>query len=685
MTAMRALLAFSLVLLFALPVYAADTPSPTAPAKDAKPTYQGKKDPCLTEKVSIEKGKLATTNNYDTKAYKDCVEKNKSTGCTATPKTKAEAAKCTCGTVTYEALGGKACGPISKCNLAYDKEVKSCSEGAMGKELADAAIQDIASDAVKNIPRDAEGNITDAGREQLSKALQTLGATEEEAQKAVQENPDKAHKLLEELSAGNKEEAKKIADELKLNADVLSNIARLEAKDLPDVLDGVMTKEQQDTARAFAQSTGFQAPENADDNAVPEPAALRQDPDKTVPLPKQSANDQIRSTARTLCESHGIQDCKQFENSMIATFYQECGGRANCQCSRTIEPEKYCGTFQLSKSEYANGVQSYAANCAESSDACVYVRQNCSTDSAGRFDHICNTAAASANHARIERGVQAATSDPRQQAAMHMMYQLMPSQTARALTSDDPSSIFSMQLNSGALSALCSNKVCFGNGATGGDAINGILSRYGTLRRGVEVATGIADPGLGGLVPSQSSVFRGTDILARNGASPFSQTIPFTSSTQYQPQQTAYYQPGTGGYAGGSSGGYYPGTQQQTVQQQQQPLSQTILQDGNIQSGGNVQQTIQAVASIIAQPREVARGNPIIVSWSSVGTNPSAPCEVFLRSGTGTSSVARGNEGSQKVPTSGAATVPVVWGFTLQCTALSGMQLIQQATSVSIK
>jgi len=698
MTDMRPLLAFSLVLLFGLPVYAADAPPSGGPAKDAKPAYQGKKDQCLTEKVSIEKGKLATENNGDSAAYKACVENNKKTGCTATPKTKAEAAKCTCGTVAYRALGDKVCGPISKCDPEYDKKVKACSEGAMGRALADAAIRDIASDAVKNIPRDAEGNLTDAGREQLSKTLQNLGVDEARAKEIVNSEKDSksAYDMVQALAEGDTAKAQELATTLELNDEVKTNFARLEAKDLPDVLDGVMTKDQQDTARAFAQSTGFQAPADPDD-VTAEPAALRQDPDQVAPLPKQSANDQIRSTTRALCPSFGIQDCKQFENNMIPVFYQECGGRANCQCSRTIEPEKYCGSYQLSKVEYANGVQSYAANCESSADACVYVRQNCSTDSAGRFDHICNTAAAAANHARIERGVQAATSDPRQQAAMHMMYQLMPAQTTRALTSDNPSSIFNMQLNSGALSALCSNKVCFGNGATGGDAVNGIISRYGTLRRGVEVATGIADSGLGGLIPSQSSVFRGTDILARTGASPFSQSIPFMSSNQYQPQQTAYYQSGTGAYPAT----YYPGTQQQAVQQQQmlqqqqqqqqqqiaqqQPVSQTVFQQGNIQTGGNVPQTVQAVASIIAQPREVMRGNPVIVSWSSVGTSPSAPCEVFLRSGTGTSSIARGNEGSERVPTGGAATVPVIWGFTLQCTALSGAQLIQQATSVSIK
>src|SRR3989344_5690674 len=190
MTDMRPLLAFSLVLLFGLPVYAADAPPSGGPAKDAKPAYQGKKDPCLTESISIEKGKPVFTNDDQSKAYKACVEKNKAKGCTAAPKTKEEAAKCTCGSVSYEMLGDNICGPISKCSLEYEKEGKKGREGAAGKALADAAIRDIASDAVKNIPRDAEGNLTDAGREQLSKTLQNLGVDEARAKEIVNSEKD---------------------------------------------------------------------------------------------------------------------------------------------------------------------------------------------------------------------------------------------------------------------------------------------------------------------------------------------------------------------------------------------------------------------------------------------------------------------------------------------------------------
>ena len=173
------------------------------------------------------------------------------------------------------------------------------------------------------------------------------------------------------------------------------------------------------------------------------------------------------------------------------------------------------------------------------------------------------------------------------------------------------------------------------------------------------------------------------------GYSPFANLNPFSgpSNEARYPYKAAYTTPvnsassAYGGSSGGVSSGGYAAPVQQPVQQ---PISQTILQQGNVQTDGGVTQTVQAVASIIAQPREVVRGNPIIVSWSSVGTSRSAPCEVFLRSGTGTSSIARGNEGSERVPTN-SATVPIVWGFTLQCTALSGASLIQQATSVSIK
>src|SRR3989344_2153825 len=300
MTDMRPLLAFSLVLLFGLPVYAADAPPSGGPAKDAKPAYQGKKDQCLTEKVSIEKGKLATENNGDSAAYKACVENNKKTGCTATPTTKAEAAKCTCGTVAYRALGDKVCGPISKCDPEYDKKVKACSEGAMGRALADAAIRDIASDAVKNIPRDAEGNLTDAGREQLSKTLQNLGVDEKRANEIVNSEKDSksAYDMLQALAEGDTVKAQELAATLELNDDVKTNFARLKPSEVADALGdaGVLTKDQQDAVRAFAQSTGFQPPADPDD-VNPESAALSQGTEQTVPLTRQSANDQIRSTA----------------------------------------------------------------------------------------------------------------------------------------------------------------------------------------------------------------------------------------------------------------------------------------------------------------------------------------------------------------------------------------------------
>src|SRR3989338_369549 len=653
MTDMRPLLAFSLVLLFGLPVYAADAPPSGGPAKDAKPAYQGKKDQCLTEKVSIEKGKLATENNGDSAAYKACVENNKKTGCTATPKTKAEAAKCTCGTVAYRALGDKVCGPISKCDPEYDKKVKACSEGAMGRALADAAIRDIASDAVKNIPRDAEGNLTDAGREQLSKTLQNLGVDEARAKEIVNSEKDSksAYDMVQALAEGDTAKAQELATTLELNDEVKTNFARLEAKDLPDVLDGVMTKDQQDTARAFAQSTGFQAPADPD-NVTAEPAALTRDIDKAAPRGGRYA-EMFKEAEKKF----GVP-----EGHLAGVAKIESNGNPNL-CYKN-DQSKACGLFQWIPSSWNTWSARWNAEVNG-------VNQPLSPNA--RFDPELATEVTAYYHGKnLERyGDLIANSGMDTSAALyaiHMFGDAGGPKFIRAYT-DNPNTSAISVVGSAAVSAnwpLLANRTSMGLQSVS-------LAEYEARVLG-KMSGSTTFTASAGVIP---------------GYSPFANLNPFSgpSNEARYPYKAAYTTPVNSASSayGGSSGGVSSGGYAAPVQQPaQQPISQTILQQGNVQTDGGVTQTVQAVASIIAQPREVVRGNPIIVSWSSVGTSRSAPCEVFLRSGTGTSSIARGNEGSERVPTN-SATAPIVWGFTLQCTALSGASLIQQATSVSIK
>lgn len=84
----------------------------------------------------------------------------------------------------------------------------------------------------------------------------------------------------------------------------------------------------------------------------------------------------------------------------------------------------------------------------------------------------------------------------------------------------------------------------------------------------------------------------------------------------------------------------------------------------------------QAVATIVVQPKSVVRGNPITVSWTSVGMNAAGSCEVRL----GGSVIAQGSGGSKIVPT-GPATPVGTMTFTLKCIALSGQQVEQSAST----
>ena len=716
MSAMRAFARAFLLLAFLAPALAAaatdSTGMPDTTGAPPKASFVGSADICISSSLVMKNGKSVSSEtqgkNYDACQTQKCAANSKDPACDTL-----------CGTITVVNTANKPCKPISKCQSEekIKAQVSECLKGVSQEDLSDHTLTSISGEAVQNID-----TTTDAGRQQLADIFEGKGASPDTVAAIKDENDTSAAESAQKylLCEINKDcdpnDVQALADKLALNDDVKTNISQLKPSELAAALDdaGALSPEQQATIKeldARAQTTGF--------NAEREPVEPETDPEMqpTVPLPQQSANEQIRSTAQSVCQSYGIQDCKQFENSMIATFYQECGGRANCMG----HGRSYAGSFALSQDEYWKGIQAFAQNCDSSSSVCNYVQQSCSGD--GRGDHLCNTAAAVANHARVEPGIQAATSDPRQQAAMHMMYQLMPTQTVRALTSGDPSSIFGMQLNGPALSALCSNKVCLNSGAVGADAVNAILGQYGTLRRGVAVATGIADPGLGGLLVAQGSVFPGSDILARNGMSPFgslfsysdnsSNTQSFSAGSVYngdtycitslQPQVVYTIPAGTpfpsncynsSARVASVAPNPAPATparpaQASPQQPAQPPVSQQILPGQTPGQGATpIAQTpspkVLPVASIIVQPRQVARGNPFIVSWSSVGMNASAPCQVFVFTESGTSTIAQGNEGSQKVPTD-TASPPALWTFSVQCTSALGDIVLQQATSVSVK
>lgn len=131
---------------------------------------------------------------------------------------------------------------------------------------------------------------------------------------------------------------------------------------------------------------------------------------------------------------------------------------------------------------------------------------------------------------------------------------------------------------------------------------------------------------------------------------------------------------------GYTTGGYVPSYSSQPVSYQASLSPVPPMSSGLSASPTNTATpaAVQPVATIIAQPMSVVRGNPITVSWSSVGMSLNFPCEVRA----GPTVVGQGNGGSKIVPT-GPATPLGTMTFTLTCTAQSGRE-VQQSASATV-
>ena len=178
--------------------------------------------------------------------------------------------------------------------------------------------------------------------------------------------------------------------------------------------------------------------------------------------------------------------------------------------------------------------------------------------------------------------------------------------------------------------------------------------------------------------------FGGTAGIYKGGSSPLGNLNPFNLFGGGG--EGGVNRPGSGGVAGsgspvGSSGGYATPASAPAQQSGQVSPVQQFLQTIGI--GTQAPKSVQAVAAIIAQPKEVKRGESLTLSWSSVGTNPATPCQVLLTAGTSTTVIARGNEGTEILDTSAAEIGE--WDFTLRCTAYANSESIEKKAATLIK
>lgn len=196
----------------------------------------------------------------------------------------------------------------------------------------------------------------------------------------------------------------------------------------------------------------------------------------------------------------------------------------------------------------------------------------------------------------------------------------------------------------------------------------GSLGRFSSIAdafQAYQQSNGAIAVGDGDIAPTASrntspfaGLFSPSTVGYANTGSPFAQASP-ASIAQSNTQSTAPIQ-----------------TSQQ-IQLAQNPNQSSSVAEQLQQALGNATSTASsAIAIVVAQPKEVARGNPISVAWSSVGMSTETPC--VLRAGG--VEIAQKNQGSSIVPTSQATRLGSLI-FTLECTSSSGAAIRRTAAT----
>lgn len=197
------------------------------------------------------------------------------------------------------------------------------------------------------------------------------------------------------------------------------------------------------------------------------------------------------------------------------------------------------------------------------------------------------------------------------------------------------------------MAACSNNRSIFSNGGT----VAGVFGELDRRLEGGSVIGSIAGPG------SPFNVFGSTNRYTPLGGSPMSAFRPVSTGNPVSTGTTV------------STGG--------PISTESPSISGTGTAGGSILPART--SPAAPVATIIVQPKEPLKGNPLVVSWSTVGMRLSPSCRMLIASST-TALLAQGNEGSKTIVLGSAGT----YTFTLECAALSGIE-IRQATSVLVK
>lgn len=118
---------------------------------------------------------------------------------------------------------------------------------------------------------------------------------------------------------------------------------------------------------------------------------------------------------------------------------------------------------------------------------------------------------------------------------------------------------------------------------------------------------------------------------------------------------------------------------QTSAAQGTQQSAQVATQQSSTQASSPASLPVTPSALLIAQPQRVKGGFPVVVAWTSVGTDPNIPCQLSSNAQV----IAQGNEGYVSVQTPPVAASTTA-DFLLQCRALRDGSLVQQTSSIAV-
>ena len=415
---------------------------------------------------------------------------------------------------------------------------------------------------------------TDTGKQQLAEQLRNMGVGDPD--RIVASNPERALEMLRAIADGDKTKAERIAGELQLNDDVISNV-------------GKITDEVSQEAKSVTPSYEPDAP--------PSPAS-------TFSQQPQNAPTDMDRAKYAVCRIES--GCNYYKYGPVTRTgdraygkYQVMGRnvvRWTCEVGQCMTPQQFMGSPEMQERVFEHKFGQYVA----------------------------------------QYGYNGA---------------------ARAWFAGPG----------------CVLRWCGGDQL--GTSVNGYTAKFSAYFNGTIPPPSSYNKYTANPVASAFSTYAPEPFAAPS--SPFAVGNPYASSAATQQQmfsqpqtQTPSYAPlqsQQGGAPGVSGAGGFP------------------AQTGVGQAGGGAALPIQRykpIISIVAEPKKVSKGKPILVSWTSVGTIFQTACEVLRRESGRATRISEDKEGSKIISTGSLATGTHT--FIFQCKTQGG-ETITKETQVIIE